>query len=85
MLLSLVGLLVTLLAANVEYADDQFYAALKLAKQMGVDANTVAPYPDEQRKKMREMVPTIATPYLWTSLGLYAVMLLCGVSEFRRQ
>ncbi|HUT58202.1 MAG TPA: hypothetical protein VNA25_10180 [Phycisphaerae bacterium] len=71
------GVILTLCASGINYADDIFDAD-KLAACSGAK-----PCPRalaDVKDKFSAVVKTKATPYLWGSLGLYGLVSLCGVA-----
>ena len=85
LLLAATGLGFTMAVARVEYVDDAMDEARKdfdKAKQqqpLGF-RNEMEGAIAEAETRMKETLPTEATPYLWVSMGLYALVGFCGVA-----
>jgi hypothetical protein len=87
LLFGLAGVIVMILASRVDYIDDAIERAAKdipRAANMCVrDANRLRDQAKAQLEqtgdKMKKIIKTEATVYLWVSLGLYGAIAACGL------
>ena len=87
LLFGLTGMIVMIVASRVDYIDDVVERAAKeipRAKNMCIrNANRLRDQAKAQLEqtgaKMKEIIKTEPTVYLWVSLGLYGVIAACGL------
>ena len=81
LLLGVAGFVAVLLVTTVEYADEIIEKAL--AQLPGGQRSSLSQQISEAKSKMRELLQTKATPYLWVSLGLYGLIAICSVATLK--
>ncbi len=81
--MALVGLLVMILAANINYVDDMIEAQKDKQEQQSAGANSAmqANMQKQMEDQMKQAMKTEGTGILWTSIVFYALLFLAGLAN----
>ncbi len=81
--MAIVGLLVMILAANINYVDDMIEAQKDKQKQQSAGANSAmqANMQKQMEDQMKQAMRTEGTGILWTSIVFYALLFLAGLAN----